>query len=118
MVPEPVSAPFAPRPKFFTFDRMVTYLRAHMARFPDLRTGQNTLYSMEDAALGAFSVFFTQSPSFLSFQTTMQLAKGCSNAQTLFGMASIPTDNQIRNLLDPVPPKCLISGFPLRYSMA
>lgn len=93
---------------------MVTYLRTHMAQFLDYRTGQNTLYSMEDAALGAFSVFFTQCPSFLSFQIAMQLAKGCSNAQTLFGMASIPTDNQIRNLLDPVPPSALFPVF--RYA--
>ena len=93
---------------------MVTYLRTPMAQFLDYRTGQNTLYSMEDAALGAFSVFFTQCPSFLRFQIAMQLAKGCSNAQTLFGMASIPTDNQIRNRLDPAPPSALFPVF--RYA--
>jgi hypothetical protein len=57
---------------------------------------------MSDAALGAFSVFFTQSPSFLDFQRTLEKAKGCSNAQTLFNMINIPSDNHIRNLLDPV----------------
>ena len=66
---------------------------------------------MADAALGAFSVFFTQSPSFLDFQRTLQVAKGCNNALTLFGIQQIPSDNQIRNLLDPVPPAALLPVF-------
>ncbi len=77
---------------------------------PDVRTGRNTIYTMVDAALGGFSVFFTQSPSFLEFQRSMELAKGRSNASTLFNMTDIPSDNHIRNLLDPVPPKEI---FPL-----
>jgi len=66
---------------------------------------------MADAALGAFSVFFTQSPSFLDFQRTLQGTKGCNNAMTLFGIPQIPSDNQIRNLLDPVPPSALLPVF-------
>lgn len=66
---------------------------------------------MTDAALGAFSVFFTQSPSFLDFQRTMNVSQGCSNAQSLFGMIKIPSDNQIRNLLDPVSPKNVFPVF-------
>jgi len=41
-----------------------------MSGFPDKRTGSKCHYSIEDAALGAFSVFFVQSPSSLSFQKT------------------------------------------------
>jgi hypothetical protein len=40
-------------------------------RFPDERTDAETVYSMADAALGAFSVFFMQSPSFLDFQCSV-----------------------------------------------
>ena len=79
--------------------------------FPDKRTGDNTRYSIEDAALGAFSVFFTRSPSFLAFQKVMQKTKGKSNAQTLFGMHEIPCDNHIRDLLDIVPPSYLFPVF-------
>ena len=50
-----------------TFDNMVKYLRCAIEHFPDKRTGENLQYSIADAALGAFSIFFTQSPSFLSF---------------------------------------------------
>ena len=93
-----------------TFDNMVKYLRATIVNFPDKRTGQNIHYSLEDAALGAFSVFFTQSPSFLSFQKSMEKTKGKSNAQTLFAIDKIPSDNHIRDLMDVVAP-CLV--FPV-----
>jgi hypothetical protein len=93
-----------------TFDNMVKYLRSTIGNFPDKRTGENTQYSIEDAALGAFSVFFTQSPSFLSFQKSMEKTKGKSNAQTLFAMDKIPSDNHIRNLMDVVDP-CIVFPF-------
>jgi hypothetical protein len=106
-----MSFPFRLNTRPDTFSRLVEYLRTVVARFPDGRTGAQRVYSMADAALGAFSVFFTQSPSFLDFQRTLQAAKGCNNALTLFGVTQIPSDNQIRNLLDPVPPSALLPVF-------
>jgi hypothetical protein len=50
------------------------------------------------AVLSAFSVFFTQSPSFLDYRVRMQKQRGRNNAQSLFGVHQIPSDNQIRNL--------------------
>jgi hypothetical protein len=88
----------------FTFDKMVNYFRETIADIPDRRTGKNNQYSIEDVALGAFSVFFTQSPSFLSFQSAMQQTKGKNNAQSLFGVTRIPCNNHIRDLMDPVQP--------------
>jgi len=90
--------------KDFSFDNMVKFFRNTICGFPDNRTGSNKIYSIEDAALGAFSVFFTQSPSFLTFQTAMQQKKGKNNAQSLFGILNIPCHNQIKNLLDTVAP--------------
>jgi len=58
---------------------------------------------MSDAALSAFSVFFMQSPSFLGYQKTMEKEHGKNNAHSLFDVHLIPSANQIRNLLDPVP---------------
>lgn len=65
------------------FDQLIDEFRAVLADFPDKRTGGNTQYSMEDIGLGAFAVFYTQSPSFLSQQETMRKSKGTSNAQTI-----------------------------------
>ena len=40
----------------------------------------------------------------------MEVAQGCTNAHSLFGMTGIRSDNHTRNLLDPVPPHTM---FPL-----
>ena len=44
-----------------------------------------------------------QSPSFLDHQAVLQHSVGNNNVQGLFGVHQIPSDNQIRNLLDGVP---------------
>jgi len=95
----------------FSFDSIVKFFRSAISVFPDIRTGSNNIYSMEDASLGAFSIFFTQSPSFLAFQNAMKKKKGKSNTQSLFGMSDIPCDNQIKNLLDEVSPAYLFPVF-------
>ena len=93
-----------------TFSDFSRKLRTTFENFFDHRTGKNTSYTMSDAGLSAFSVFFMQSPSFLDYQRTMQETQGKNNAQTLFGIFNIPTDNHIRTLLDAVNPKTV---FPL-----
>jgi hypothetical protein len=93
------------------FDGVIGFFRDVLQTLPDKRTGKNSRYGMEDAALSAFSVFFTQSPSFLSYQRTMADTKGRSNAQSLFGVHRIPCDNQIRELLDGVEAPCLFPVF-------
>lgn len=56
-------------------------------------------------------MFFTQSPSFLDYQVRMQKERGRNNAASLFGVHQIPSDQQVRNLLDPVPPEQLAPLF-------
>jgi hypothetical protein len=94
-----------------SFDTIVSYFRQVLESLPDKRTEKNTQYGMEDAALSAFSVFFTQTPSFLAYQRTMEQTKGRSNAQSLFGVHKIPSDNHIRDLLDPVKPEQVFPVF-------
>ena len=94
-----------------SFDMMVRQLRIAIHNFPDKRNGENIQYSIEDIALSGFSVFFTQSPSFLSFQKSMQKNKGVNNAQSLFGIKKIPSDNHIREMLDVVPPETVFAVF-------
>jgi hypothetical protein len=94
-----------------SFDRLRSILVATLTQLPEHRTGQNTVYELADAALGAFAVFFMQSPSFLAHQRDMQRAKGQNNAQSLFDIDQVPSDPQIRNLLDPIPPEHLAPPF-------
>lgn len=55
-----------------SFKHLVGHLRNVLAELPDWRKGKNLSYAMEDFGLSAFSVFFTQSPSFLAHQKAMQ----------------------------------------------
>lgn len=83
---------------------LMQFLRQELHDLPDERKpGNNRKYEVEDAVMAAFSVFFTQSPSFLDHQRLMKSNKGKDNAESLFSIEKIPGDNQIRNLLEPVP---------------
>ncbi len=88
------------------------HLRDRWQVLPDHRKpNNNTRYTIGEAALSAFSVFFTQSPSFLAYQRDMHKRKGRDNAQSLFKVEQIPSDNQIRNLLDPIAPEHFQAEF-------
>jgi len=93
------------------FDNLVAKFHHQLEHLPDERTGKNISYRIADAGLGAFSVFFTQSPSFLAHQRAMEKSKGRSNAGSLFQIEKIPSDNQIRSLLDPITPQHLYPLF-------
>ncbi|MEA1864837.1 MAG: ISNCY family transposase [Euryarchaeota archaeon] len=96
---------------------MIKSFRLAIQIFPDKRTGKNLTYTMEDIVLSAFSLFFIQSPSFLAFQRTMKKINGISNAETLFKIEKIPTDNHIRDILDIVHPERLFSVFDMISEM-
>jgi hypothetical protein len=90
------------------FDALKSILHRRLDALPDHRkAGPNTRYRVQDAALGACGVFFTQSPSFLAYQRHLQQTKGQNNASTMFGVETIPCNNQIRHLLDPRMPSAL-----------
>jgi len=93
------------------FDELVKEMQQSFEGLPDHRSGENTRYEIKDAAVSAFGIFFTQSSSFLGYQRLMEKAKGRSNVQSLFGAERIPSDAQIRNLLDPQEPEGLYGVF-------
>lgn len=92
-------------------ERLVERVKQSFAGFCDQRTGKNTQYDMVDAGMGAFGVFFTQSPSFLARQQDLKRRTGQCNAESLFGMEQVPCDNQIRSMLDPVAPSYVAPVF-------
>ena len=106
-----MSIPFEFKMDRLKFDSLIDDLKETGATLPDPRTGTNRQYAMKDAVLAAFSIFFTQSPSFLSFQRDMERKKGQNNASSLFGVFKIPSDAEIRNLMDPIDPHHFFSLF-------
>jgi hypothetical protein len=92
-------------------DSLLGSLRGCLDRFPDKRRGANTTYSMADIGMAAFSVFFMQSPSFLAHQRQFEEGHARSNCASLFGISKIPSDNHIRDMLDPASPALLHPVF-------
>ena len=103
-------------PMPLSFSGLMDYLQQAINRIEDPRQASNgTRYSLKDAVLAAFSVFFMQCESFLEHQRQMQSRCGQDNAQTLFGLEQIPTVPQIRNILDQLAATLLFGVFEQVY---
>ena len=100
------------------FAALLGYLQASIAKIQDPRKASpNQKYSIKDAVLSAFGAFFMQCESFLEYQRQLNSRKGRDNAQTLFEVFKIPTDNQIRNILDPIKAVTLVKVFTQIYQV-
>ena len=88
------------------FETIIAAMKSKFAKLPDARKASNgTKYEVIDAVLSAYSVFFMQSPSFLAHEQDRQREQGKNNLESLFGVYQTPTTNQIKNILDGVPPQ-------------
>ena len=94
-------------------EQLIGELSEVCAGLPDQRKGlrHDRDYTMADIGLSAFSIFFMGSPSFLAHQRQLEEGHGRSNCASLFGIAKIPSDNHIRDMLDPAAPALLRPVF-------
>lgn len=97
--------PFAMRPlKTLTFDAVIALLGAAAEQMPDPRNQDAVRYSMRDAILSAFAVFFFQHPSLLEFERRHKLKRQRTNLETMFGATDVPSDSRLRDLVDEADP--------------
>lgn len=87
------------------FETIIEVMKSKLEELPDNRKPSNaTKYDVYDAVLSAFSVFFMQSPSFLSYEQDRKRERGKNNLENLFGVHETPSTNQIKNIVDLIPP--------------
>ena len=99
-------------PVSLTFSALLAKLHEVVESIEDPRRKSNgTHYQVKDAVISAFSTFFMQCSSFLEFQRQMHNRQQRDNVQTLFGVNQIPSDAQIRNILDLLSVTVLIPIF-------
>ncbi len=61
-----------------TCEALQAILHQRIVQLPEYRQGQNAQDGLKDAAAGACVIFFTQSPSFVDHQRTLQhRSKSC-----------------------------------------
>jgi hypothetical protein len=100
------------------FSHLLSHFQDLLASVKDPRKpSNNTSYALKDVVLSAFSLFFMQSASFLEYQRQVQSQQGQDNVQTLFEIASIPSNNQIGNILDRLNPVVLYPLFAIVYQL-
>lgn len=82
---------------------------------PDLRRPDRVDYSLHDTLISGFALMFFQHPSLLEFQRKMKQRRGRCNLETLFGVSSVPSDTQMRDILDGVSPEGLRRLLPALF---
>lgn len=94
-----------PDEKETVFNNLINIFKSNIDNIKDARRQRSDLhYSFTDIILSAFSIFYFQSESWLSFQRKIRQNKGKDNAKAIFGI-NIPVENHIKNILDKLEPK-------------
>ena len=87
-------------PKQLRFRALLTDLATSAAEVVDSRQQAKVVHSLADSYLSAFAVLLLQDPSLLEFQRRLQRQVQRSNLSSIFDIADIPSDTQLRELLD------------------
>ncbi|HSV73116.1 MAG TPA: hypothetical protein VLH79_05090 [Chthonomonadales bacterium] len=82
------------------FSALLGCLAEHVDRIADTRQRAKVNYALCDCYLGAFAMFYLQDPSLLEFQRRFQQTVQSNNLKTVFQVADIPGDTQLRDLID------------------
>jgi hypothetical protein len=92
--------------KHLSADALYALIRNGFGRIPDHRQATSSI-SLTDALMSAFAMFSLKDPSLLAFE--QRRADG--NLKALFGIGQIPSDTQMREILDPLDPEHLRPSF-------
>src|SRR6266850_5816439 len=92
--------------KHLSADALFHVVRSGFANIPEPRC-EETDIPLADALMAAFAMFSLKAPSLLAFDK--ERAEG--NLHTIYGIARVPCDTRMREILDPVSPKWLRPVF-------
>src|SRR5450631_3460223 len=95
-------------PKDLSADALFRSLRSHFGSLPDPRSGEVEI-PLDDALMSAFAMFSLKDPSLLAFDDRRRDPN--DNFRTIYGISRVPSDSQMRAVLDPVSPADLRAPF-------
>jgi hypothetical protein len=90
-----------------TLEAIVDLLATTFGGVDDARAEEQLSYSLHDTLMSGFAVMFFQHASLLQFQRAMEKKRQRCNLQTIFGVHAVPSDTQMREILDGVKPEAL-----------
>src|SRR5215831_3122130 len=86
-----------------TFEAFRDLLAGVFRQIPDQRDPSRITWEMPAPLMSAFAIFFFQHPNLLEYQRRMKKKSGRSNLERVFQVADLPSDTQMREILDGVP---------------
>ena len=95
-----------------TVEAIVDLLGTTFGDVEDPRAVAQLSYPLHDTLLSGFAMMFFQHPSLLQFQRAMEHKRRRCNLQTIFGVHEIPSDTQMREILDGVEPEAIRGVLP------
>ena len=95
-----------------TFDAFRDLLAKTFKTIPDQRDPGRIRWEMPAVLMSAFAMFFFQHPNLLEYQRRMKKKSGRSNLERVFQVEDLPSDTQMREILDGVPIEPLRSVLP------
>jgi hypothetical protein len=98
-----------------TFDAFRDLLATTFAAIADPRDPRRITWEMPAVLLSAFAMLFFQHPSLLEYQRRMQKRTGRSNLERVFQVEALPSDTQMREILDGVPTEPLRRVLPQTF---
>lgn len=98
--------------KSLTVEAIVDLLGTTFGEVEDPRAVAQLSYPLHDTLLSGFAMMFFQHPSLLQFQRAMEHKRRRCNLQTIFGVHEIPSDTQMREILDGVEPEAIRGVLP------
>jgi len=98
--------------KSVTLEAIVKLLRTTFSAVVDGRMAEQCRYVLADTLMSGFAMMFFQHPSLLQFQRAMAKKRQRCNLQTIFGVQEIPSDTQMRDMLDGVEVEALRGLLP------
>lgn len=98
--------------KSLTLEAMVELLATSFGEVEDSRAPAQLTYSLHDTLMSGFALMFFQHPSLLQFQRAMKQKRRRCNLETVFGVHDLPSDTQMREILDGVEPEVLRAVLP------
>lgn len=93
--------------KHLHMDAMLSALYQRFSTLPDHRRGKIEI-PLPDALMAGFAMFSLKDPSLLAFD---ERRRSDDNLGRIYGIGKVPSDTQMRDILDPVDPQRLRSLF-------
>ena len=98
-----------------TLEAMIDLASQTVAPIPDPRDPDLLDYSLHDTLMSGLAMMFFQYPNLLELQRKMQQRRHQCNLETIFGVRDVPSDTQMRDILDGVPVEQIRSLLPTLF---